>query len=101
MNTEEILKKAKAYRDATAQNLSKIIKVPGLSGKGKDRIALLKKLCEEAGFDEVRIDGLGSVLGRVGKGSKKFVFDATSTPSIPAIARSGNSIPSPASSRTA
>ncbi len=76
MNTQKVLEKAKAYRDTTAQNLSKIIKVPALSGTEKDRIALLKKLCEEAGFEEVRIDGLGNLLARVGKGPKKLVFDA-------------------------
>ncbi|HUW42223.1 MAG TPA: YgeY family selenium metabolism-linked hydrolase [Rectinemataceae bacterium] len=76
MNAQKVLEKAKAYRDATAENLSKIIKVPALSGTEKDRIALLKKLCEEAGFDEVKIDGLGNLLARVGSGPKKLVFDA-------------------------
>jgi putative selenium metabolism hydrolase len=33
-------------------------------------------LCREAGFDEVRIDGLGSVIARVGNGPKKLAFDA-------------------------
>jgi len=72
----EIREKARAYRDYTAQNLSKITRVPAMSNQEKDRILLLKSLCEQAGFDEVRIDGLGNLLGRVGTGPKKLVIDA-------------------------
>lgn len=73
---KEILKKAAAYRDYTADNLSKMIKVPGFSCTEKDRVELIKKLCVEAGMEDIRVDGLGSLLGRVGKGKKTLVFDA-------------------------
>ncbi len=76
MNSKDILEKAKKYRDYSAQNLSKMIQVPGFSCTEKERVLLLKKLCEEAGMEDVHIDGLGSLLGRVGKGKKKLVFDA-------------------------
>jgi len=73
---KEIRARAESYRDWTAKNLSEIIKVPAMSNKEKDRILLLKAMCEKAGFDEVRIDGLGNLLGRVGSGPKKLVIDA-------------------------
>jgi len=76
MQTTKILEKAHEYRDYTALNLSKIIRVPAFSTTEKERIQLLKQLCEEAGMEDLWIDGLGSLLGRVGKGSKKLVFDA-------------------------
>lgn len=76
MDQQKILEKAKAYRDYTAQNLSKMIQVPGFSCTEKERVLLLKKMCEESGMEDLRIDGLGSLLGRVGKGKKKLVFDA-------------------------
>ncbi len=77
MEQKRILEKAKAYRDYTAENLSKIIQVPGFSRTEKERVLLLKRLCEEAGMEDIRIDGLGSLLGRIGaKGGKKLVFDA-------------------------
>ncbi len=76
MDSKKILGKAREYRDYSAQNLSKIIQVPAFSTTEKDRIALLKKLCEEAGMEDLWIDGLGSLLGRVGSGSRKIVFDA-------------------------
>ncbi len=73
---KEILKKAAAYRDYTAQNLSKMIQVPGFSCTEKDRVEAIKKMCAEAGMEDIRVDGLGSLLGRVGSGKKKLVFDA-------------------------
>jgi putative selenium metabolism hydrolase len=76
MSANEIAAKAKAYRDYTAGNLSEMVKVPGFSSTEKERVVLLKRLCEEAGMEEVHIDGLGSLLGRVGHGKKKLVFDA-------------------------
>jgi putative selenium metabolism hydrolase len=76
MNAKAMLAKAKEYRDYTARNLGELIKVPGFSCTEKDRIQLLKKLCEEAGMEDIHVDGLGSLLGRVGNGPKKLVFDA-------------------------
>jgi len=76
MDSKTILAKAKEYRDYTARNLGEMVKVPGFSTTEKNRVLLLKRLCEEAGMEDLRIDGLGSLLGRVGKGSKKLVFDA-------------------------
>lgn len=73
---EEILKKAAEYKDYTAENLSKMIQAKSYSGQEEAECRLIKKLCEEAGFDEVYFDDLGSVVGRVGNGPKKIAFDA-------------------------
>lgn len=73
---KEILEKAKEYRDYTAINLSKLVQTKSYSSREEDVCRLLVQLCEEAGFDEVRIDGLGSVVGRVGYGKKAIAFDA-------------------------
>lgn len=76
MDASTIEKKAHEYRDDTARLLSSIIKVPAMSAEEKDRIAHLKKLCIEAGFDEVKVDGLGNLLARVGNGKKILAIDA-------------------------
>ena len=89
MDSGIVLAKAKEYRDYTARNLSEMVKVPGFSTTEKERILLLKRLCEEAGMEDLRIDGLGSLLGRVGKGSKKLGFDAHSGRLRPIRASSG------------
>jgi acetylornithine deacetylase/succinyl-diaminopimelate desuccinylase-like protein len=76
VNAQTILERAKAYRDVTAENLSRIVRVPALSCGEKERIALLQELCREAGFEEVKVDGLGNLLARVGSGPKILAIDA-------------------------
>jgi len=73
---EDIRLKSAEYRQYTAENLSKMVKVKSYSSKEEDVCRLIVELCKEAGFDEVRIDGLGSVIGRVGFGPKQLAFDA-------------------------
>ncbi|MFQ3619614.1 MAG: YgeY family selenium metabolism-linked hydrolase [Spirochaetales bacterium] len=76
MNVETIKKKAAEYRNMSAENLSRIVRIPSFSGQEKEVIAELEKLCRTLQFDEVRIDGLGSLIARVGSGKKKLVIDA-------------------------
>jgi putative selenium metabolism hydrolase len=63
------------YRDYTAQNLSKLVKIQSLCTKERDVQLELKRQMAEAGFDEVKIDGLGNVIGRIGKGKKILAID--------------------------
>lgn len=66
---------AEKYRDYTANNLSKLVKIKSLSMQEKEVQLELKKQMEEAGFDEVFIDGLGNVIGRIGNGKKILAID--------------------------
>ncbi len=76
MIKDRIAELGEKYRDYTAQNLSKLVQTKSYSSKEEDVCRLIVKLCEEAGFDEVKIEGLGSVVGRIGNGPKKLAFDA-------------------------
>ncbi|NOY08426.1 MAG: YgeY family selenium metabolism-linked hydrolase [Spirochaetes bacterium] len=67
---------AEKYENYTARNLSEIVKIPSYSGEEEAVIKKLKELCLKAGCDEVRIDGLGNLIGRVGSGDKIIAFDA-------------------------
>ncbi len=73
---DEILAKAKEYRDYTAKTLSEMVKIKSYSGDEEAVCRKIVEMCEEAGFDEVRIDNLGSVVARVGNGPKTIAFDA-------------------------
>lgn len=73
---KKILDLAEQYRDYTAENLSKLVKLPSVSLEEKEVNAELKRQMEEAGFDEVFIDPLGNTIGRIGSGSKILAFDA-------------------------
>jgi putative selenium metabolism hydrolase len=76
---QEIFEKINAlshkYRDYTAQNLSKLVQIKSTSMYEKNVQLELKRQMEEAGFDEVRIDGLGNVIGRIGNGKRILAID--------------------------
>ena len=72
---QKINELAEKYSDYTAKNLSKLVQIKSLSLGEKEVQLELKRQMEEAGFDEVRIDGLGNVIGRIGTGKKILAID--------------------------
>lgn len=72
---QKIMELAEKYRDYTAQNLSKMVKIPSESMQEKDVQIEVAKQMREAGFDEVRTDGLGNVIGRIGNGKRIIAID--------------------------
>lgn len=73
---EKIISLAEKYRDYTAENLSRLVKIESLSGKEKEVNQELKNQMEAAGFDDVFIDPLGNVIGKIGNGKKILAIDA-------------------------
>ncbi len=66
---------AKKYRDYTAENLSRLVKIKSLSGKEKDVQNEVMQQMREAGFHEVIMDPLGNVIGRLGNGPVIIAVD--------------------------
>jgi len=64
------------YSQYTAENLSRLVKIKSLSCQEKEVQQELKRQMEAANFDEVFIDGLGNVIGRIGKGKRILAIDA-------------------------
>lgn len=73
---KRIFERALKYQQYTAENLSKLVMCKSLSTREEPAAVELQKLMTEAGFDEVRTDGLGNVIGRIGSGPKVLAFDA-------------------------
>jgi len=73
---DRIYKRAKELENDTAEFLCDLIRTSSFSGKEKDVIELIKAKMLKEGFDEVTIDGLGNVIGRIGNGKKVIAFDA-------------------------
>ena len=71
-----VMETAKHERDRTAEILSDLVKIRSYSGDEEAVCRRIEALCGEIGLDEVRIDGLGSVVARIGKGPKILAFDA-------------------------
>ena len=73
---KQILSLAGKYRDWTAENLSKLIKIKSFSCQEGDVMEELKRQMEAAGFDETFVDPMGNVIGRIGEGERMLVIDA-------------------------
>jgi putative selenium metabolism hydrolase len=73
--SEKIFNLAKRYESYTSENLSKLVQLKSLSGGEKQVASSIKKMMDEAGFDETWIDGLGNVIGRIGSGKKIIAID--------------------------
>jgi putative selenium metabolism hydrolase len=67
---------AQKYREDTVRNLSEIVRIPSLSCEEERVIERISELCRDAGFDEVKTDGLGNLIGRVGSGDRVLAIDA-------------------------
>ncbi len=74
-NKQKILDLAEKYKNYTAKNLSKLIQKKSLSRDESEAAFELKRQMEEAKFDEVFIDGIGNVIGRIGNGKKIIAID--------------------------
>jgi putative selenium metabolism hydrolase len=70
-----IRKHAKAMEKETVRFLSDLVRTQSFSSKEKNVIAVIKKEMQAIGFDGIRIDGLGNIIGRIGKGKRVIAFD--------------------------
>ena len=76
MDFTRIMAAAEADRSAVTQFLCDIIAEKSLSGGEKGVAHRIGEEMKRVGFDEVRYDGLGSVIGRVGHGKRVVAMDA-------------------------
>ena len=67
---------ATQYADDTTSILSKLVQTRSYGGEEKAVLKVIEEYCRGYGFDEVRYDGLGNLICRVGSGEKAIAFDA-------------------------
>ncbi|MFQ5864776.1 MAG: YgeY family selenium metabolism-linked hydrolase [bacterium] len=72
----EILKKSKSLESELVQFLREIVAIPAGSGKEAKVITRIKQEMEKIGYNEIRVDGLGNLMGRLGNGPRVLVIDA-------------------------
>ena len=72
----KIYELAEKYKDDTAENLSKLVKIKSFSREEEAVQQELKRQMEPLKLDELKIDGLGNVIGRIGNGKKILAIDA-------------------------
>jgi len=56
--------------------LREMVRIPSLSGQEAKVARRVKEEMVNAGFDEVFIDGIGNVVGRIGSGKVRILYDA-------------------------
>src|SRR5512143_228040 len=56
--------------------LRDLIAIPSTSGREERVIERVREEMEQCGFDEVRIDPMGNILGRIGSGRRVIAYDA-------------------------
>jgi putative selenium metabolism hydrolase len=76
LDVEKVKQLAQKYRHEMTGFLRDIIAIPSESGQEAAVIARIKKEMEQVGFDEIRIDGMGNILGRIGSGQRIIAMDA-------------------------
>jgi putative selenium metabolism hydrolase len=53
-----------------------LVRIKSLSGQEEEVINLIEQKMLDLGYDEVKIDSMGNVLGRIGNGAKSIMFDS-------------------------
>jgi putative selenium metabolism hydrolase len=64
------------YLDDTLRFMSDLIRTPSFSSKEKAVIEVIQREMNAVDFDDIYIDGLGSIIGRIGNGPRVIAFDA-------------------------
>ena len=72
---EAIHRRAKEMEGDTARFLSELVRTQSFSSKERGVIAVIRKEMKKLGFDGVRVDGLGNIIGRIGSGPRVLAFD--------------------------
>ena len=71
-----IFEEAQKNSEKVSNFLADIVSIPSLSGEERGVVQRIGEEMTKVGFDEVRTDGLGSIIGRIGKGKTVIAMDA-------------------------
>jgi len=74
--SETILQHARAHERNVVRFLRDLIAIKSVSSQEGDVVRRVAQEMLESGYDEVRIDGMGNILGRIGDGPRVIAFDA-------------------------
>ncbi len=73
---KEIQKRVEASSDDIIQFLRDIVAIPSMNGELKEVGERIAAEMNKLGFDEVRFDKMGNIMGRIGNGEKVIVYDS-------------------------
>lgn len=70
-----ISKAAQTHKKEIVTFLREIVSIPSYSTQEKKVVSVIAKKMKAGGFDEVTVDGLGNVIGRIGQGKNVIALD--------------------------
>jgi putative selenium metabolism hydrolase len=76
LNRERLAALAQSYEADMVQFLRDLVAIPAESGQEGPVIARIRQEMEKVGFDEIRVDGMGNILGRIGSGKTVIMMDS-------------------------
>lgn len=76
LDYDKIRNLAQEYEGEMTRFLRAMVALPSESAGEREVIECIRREMERVGFDEVRIDGMGNILGRVGSGKRVIAMDA-------------------------
>ena len=76
LDTKKVMAQAEKYAPEMTQFLRDMVAIPSESCQEKEVVLRIKKEMEKVGFDEIIIDKMGNILGRIGNGKRVIAMDA-------------------------
>ena len=76
MSILELQKRVQASREDLIQFLREIVAIPSMNSQLKEVGERVSQEMNKLGFDEVRFDKMGNILGRIGNGKRVIVYDS-------------------------
>ncbi len=76
MSIKEIQKRVQASREDLIEFLREIVAIPSMNSQLKEVGERVAQEMRKLGFDEVRFDKMGNILGRIGNGKRVIVYDS-------------------------
>ena len=73
---QEIKKRVDAAEGDIIQFLRDIVAIPSMNGELKEVGERIAEEMNKLGFDEVRFDKMGNIMGRIGNGERVIVYDS-------------------------
>lgn len=73
---EKIAALSEKYKDDMTEFLRDMIRIPSTSGNELKVIQRIKHEMGKVGFDEITVDKMGNIIGRIGNGKKIIAMDA-------------------------
>jgi putative selenium metabolism hydrolase len=74
MNSSDVL--TPELKNELVQFAQSLVRIKSYSGHEEEIIRFIEQRMKSLGYDEVKIDSMGNLLGRIGNGDKSILFDS-------------------------